>query len=211
MISQVQSLHQFIDAEKAQKMISTWQLQLPESIFSILYGRHVFDSLLAIPNCEGISIFNGINDDGKQAFVLIGTGPEGFLFIDIPFDMGNNCPVNCPNTGDLTAGFLWRRVPDHSMDITKVGKQITKMQATEMIARWGEQLPVLFLSGRAEMEALLAVPGCAGIIIYNAINEEGNHTLLLLATDKTGVIIPKYTVETADGLALKEGLILELK
>ena len=101
----------FVTRPVAIDMITTYQEQVPGSIKSNLYGREVYETLLTIPGCEGIRIFNGINKEGDHAFVLVPVDAmhqvirncqvvtnAGMLFIEDPiFDNGLACPPYCPN------------------------------------------------------------------------------------------------------------------
>lgn len=166
----------------AHEMLALWQQQYPTYTVAQLYGRHVFESLLAIKNCAGITVFNGINEEGTQAFVLIGTNPQGFLFIDDPiFDMGS---FPFPPDTNTFAGF--------SQPPAMSGKEISRETAAVMINKWQEEQPEdlhATLVSRAEVEVLLMISDCAGIMICNALDEEGHYTLVLLPVDATGAVI----------------------
>lgn len=73
-ISEVGSI---ISQKLAQEMIETWQQQEPDAVRSIMYGRHIFDELLSVPGCEGIKVFNAINNKNMQAFVFVAADNKG--------------------------------------------------------------------------------------------------------------------------------------
>ena len=73
----ISDLGAIISLKLATEMIETWQQQEPEAVRSIIYGRHIFDALLAVPGCEGIKVFNAINDKNMQAFVFVAAGKNG--------------------------------------------------------------------------------------------------------------------------------------
>lgn len=221
-VSDISNIGTFIKPQQAQTITSTWRNQHPKAIFSFLYGRHLFDKILAAPNCEGIRIFNGINDEGKQALVFIGTDAyeepifsylSGFILIDdLIGDLGLPCPPRCDLFGDISQGYLWKQAADNSLDLSQTGKNISLQKARGMINAWQHQQPTAvysFLFGRKKFEALLAVPDCAGIVVYNGINEENKQTLVILPVDAQGVNIMEYSLAIPEGLRLCEGPILE--
>lgn len=224
--NEIRNTGTYIKPQQAQNIIAAWQSQYPRAIFSFLYGRHIFDKIFAAPTCAGIRIFNGINDEGKQALVFIGTDAaekhifsyelqtaEGSILVDTPIgDLGLPCPPECPLIRDISVGYLWKQPGDNSLDLTQAGGNISRQKAHEMISNWQNQMPdsiYSFLFGREMFEALLAVPDCAGIVVFNGLNQENRQTLVILPVDAKGVNIMQYTVTTPEGIQLCEGLILE--
>lgn len=226
-LTAIKHIGKFIKPQQAETAIAAWQTKHPKGIFSFLYGRHVFDTMLAAPGCDGIRIFNGINDEGKQALVFIGTdaqgghifsyqlqNAEGLMLVEDPiWDLGIPCPPRCDIFGDIHLGYLWKQVPDNSLDISRAGENISRQKASAMIDAWQSQMPdsvYSFLFGREGIEALLALPNCAGIVVFNGINEEDNQqTLILLPVDAKGVNITQYKVPVPEGIEFRDGLILD--
>ncbi|MBS1599593.1 MAG: hypothetical protein JST75_15315 [Bacteroidetes bacterium] len=55
-----------------------------------------------------------------------------------------------------------------------------------------DQLAQCFTIGRDIIEQILAQPGCVALRIYNALNENGEHTLVYAGVDKQGDTIFEY-------------------
>jgi hypothetical protein len=72
-----------------------------------------------------------------------------------------------------------------------------------MISAWQNEEPEAirsWLYGREVIDAVLAVPGCAGIRVFNGINDKGVHALVFTAVDAAGGNILQYKINTPDGL-----------
>lgn len=106
----IADLGDLISRKKAMEMVEKWQSKEdPEAIKSILYGRNIFDQLLAVPGCEGIRVFNAYNDKNMQAFVFVAVDGrnnnireykrpgDGETVIAPIADTGLPCPADCPN------------------------------------------------------------------------------------------------------------------
>ncbi|MBW8687751.1 hypothetical protein [Chitinophaga rhizophila] len=214
----------FVNAEQAQFLIADWQQTYPQGIFSILYGRHLFDQLLAAPDCVGIRIFNGINTGNKQAFVFVAVNAAGTSILSYElltdsgpvqvnntiWDVGVPCPPFCdePPVGQA---YLWRRPIDPSLNMKEIGRSISYEKATIMVGAWQQQfpgMPAAFFFTRDVITAMLSVPGCAGVAIYNGIDKEQEQTLILTPADTTGRCIFNYTTITAEGTCLSDVQLL---
>ncbi|MFL5744925.1 MAG: hypothetical protein ACJ751_09690, partial [Niastella sp.] len=109
-LKEIHKIGALISLEKAKEMIESWQNQEPEAVKSILYGRNIFEQLMQVPGCVGIRVFNGLNDDGQQAFVFVPVGERnqnilnysvykenGMVVVEAPIaDGGLPCPTYCP-------------------------------------------------------------------------------------------------------------------
>ena len=64
--------------------------------------------------------------------------------------------------------------------------------------------------GREIIEKILAQPGCAGLSIHPAYNEENVSTLVFAGVDTDGQQILKYSVIGQNGnIEIKDGLIVD--
>jgi hypothetical protein len=97
------------------------------------------------------------------------------------------------------------------IDYAKVGEPISHELAAKMVKDYNDSNPkdqVCFNIGKNIVEQILAQPRCAGLRIYNAINELGQHTLVYAGIDETGKVILEYSSVHEDGkLGKVEGLI----
>ncbi|WP_298734738.1 hypothetical protein [uncultured Chitinophaga sp.] len=203
LLKDIRKIGSFISSKQAQEMIAAYQQQEPEGTRSVVYGRHVFEALLQIPGCEGIRAFNAINAEGIHTFVLIGANAKGKHIYEAIFDTGLPCPASCPFGSADLEGYLWKKANEAPLDLTTIGASISRAAAHEMIATWQNEEPEAFRSwlyGRELFDALLAVPGCAGIRIFNGINDQGAHSLVFTAVDAVGGNILEYKVNTANGV-----------
>ncbi|HEY1202865.1 MAG TPA: hypothetical protein VGE79_17900 [Niastella sp.] len=220
-LKDISKVGEFVSPEKAQEMISAWQRQEPDGVFSFLYGRHVFESILAVPYCEGIRVFNAFMEQGdRQALVLVAVDASGKHILNYPvqtsegmqlmnapiMDLGVPCPPFCPLNADPTLdGYSWKHTGSEPLNLEKAGAAITRKEAQQMISAWQIQEPdavFSFLYGRDIFDSMLSVPGCAGIRIFNGINEEQRQALVFVAVDVKGSNILQYNVITAEGMRI---------
>lgn len=99
---------QLVTRTAGAEMIEAYQALVPGSIKSSLYGRELFDALLAVEDCTTLRVCNGIDDEGDHKTVLlplnakysvIRKGYIGATFIDDPIgDNSITCPPWCPTT-----------------------------------------------------------------------------------------------------------------
>jgi len=220
-LKDIRKIGEFVTPQKAQEMITAWQRQEPDGVFSFLYGRHVFESILAVPHCEGIRIFNAfMEQEDQQALVLVAVDAagkhilnyplqtnEGMQLIDAPImDFAVRCPPWCPGEGNTTLdGTTWRHTGNEPLNLEKAGAAITREEAQKMISAWQIQEPdavFSFLYGRDIFDTMLSVPGCAGIRIFNGINQEQRQALVFVAVNAKGSNILQHSVITAEGMRI---------
>ncbi|MFL5748149.1 MAG: hypothetical protein ACJ751_25980 [Niastella sp.] len=106
--TKIADVGELISRKKATELVENWQGKEPEAVRSILYGREIFDQLLAVPGCEGIRVFNAYTDNNTQTFVFVAVdarnnnireykrGDDEIVKAPIA-DGGLPCPSNCPN------------------------------------------------------------------------------------------------------------------
>jgi hypothetical protein len=82
----------------AQQMIENFQSHNQGKVFSNLYGKTVFENILAVVGVEGIYFSNGIDEKGAEHLVLAGVNKNGEVVEEAgPFNDGLLCPpYNCP-------------------------------------------------------------------------------------------------------------------
>jgi len=89
-----------------------------------------------------------------------------------------------------------------SKDYATVGEGISHELAGTFIQDYTEKYPndvVSYHIGKNIIEQILAQPGCVGIRFYNALNEEGQKTLVYLGIDAAGKDMMKKVVVLEDG------------
>lgn len=82
---------------KAAAWTATYQNDHAGGLQSVFYSADVFLKLLRQDGATGIRIYNAINPDGKECFVLVGATEEGDLTEEhnLVFDKGQGCPDTC--------------------------------------------------------------------------------------------------------------------
>jgi hypothetical protein len=86
-----------ISFKKAEAWTATYQSDHASGLQSMFYSADVFLKLLRQDGATGIRIYNAINADGKECFVLVGATEEGDLTAEhnFVFDKGQGCPDIC--------------------------------------------------------------------------------------------------------------------
>lgn len=86
--------------------------------------------------------------------------------------------------------------------VAQIGEEIGLELGTQLINKFQEANPTLrdsYVIGREIIEMILSQPSCQGIRIFNAINENGENTLVYVGVDSNGKSILKYTTVSSNG------------
>src|SRR5579863_5494882 len=89
-----------------------------------------------------------------------------------------------------------------NLEVASIGEAIDHNLAKEMIQSYQTKYPETFttlVAGRKIIDQILAQPGCVGIRFIDAINEEGQKTLVYVGVDATGKDILKNVVVEKNG------------
>lgn len=223
-LSQISKIGSLISLQQAQEMIEAYQQQEPDGIRSFLYGRHIFDKLLSVPGCEGIRVFNGLNSKGIHALVFVAVDgnnrnileykvstPDGIITVAAPLaDDGVYCPFDCPKGGGFGVvespeweTYIWTNNSFGGKKIAEIGSFISRKTAIDMINAYQSEEPDNIFSvlyGRDNFETLLSVPGCEGIRVFNALNQEGKNVFVFVTVDAQNNNIRQYKINTPDGV-----------
>ncbi len=87
-------------------------------------------------------------------------------------------------------------------DISSIGEEIGQELGAEFVVSFREKYPneaVSYQVGRNIIDQILAQPGCVGLRFYNALNEDGQKTLVYVGVDAAGKDLVKSTVILTDG------------
>jgi len=87
-------------------------------------------------------------------------------------------------------------------DYSKVGEGISHELAAEFVnahARTTAEGVTSYVIGRNIIDEILAQQGCVGIRFYNALNENGQKTLVYVGIDADGKDIVKKVIVLEDG------------
>ena len=88
------------------------------------------------------------------------------------------------------------------MDVAAIGEAIDHELAKELIQSYKNTYPQAFTStviGRNIIEQILAPPGCVGINFVDAINEQGQKTLVYVGVDADAKAITEHVVVNQSG------------
>jgi hypothetical protein len=97
------------------------------------------------------------------------------------------------------------------VDFPAVGEQISHELAARMVKNHHDAHSVdesnSYYIGKNIIEQMLAQPGCAGIRFFDAINENGQKTLVYVGIDAKGKSIVEFSAVNGHGkLAIVEGM-----
>ncbi len=93
---------EFIDLDQAKVYLKKFRIKYPEYIKGEVFTKSFIEELLEQDDCEGIRIYNGIDDDGVGCFVLVATNSADEDMADqLLLEGGNACPDFCDDLSPL--------------------------------------------------------------------------------------------------------------
>ena len=87
--------------------------------------------------------------------------------------------------------------------IAQIGEHVGIELGTKLVKDYFDAYPEQaygHVIGRAIMDKILAQPGCEGIVVYPALNESGNKTLVYAGIDAKGKAIIQIPIVQTDGV-----------
>jgi hypothetical protein len=90
-----------------------------------------------------------------------------------------------------------------NLEVASIGEAIDHELAKKLINSYKEAYPESFTAvvvGRNIIDQILAQPGCVGIRFIDALNEEGQKTLVCVGVDAAGKDILKSVVVERNGM-----------
>ena len=84
----------------------------------------------------------------------------------------------------------------------QVGELISEELGAKMVKDFQDKYPDMqtnFSIGREILEKILSQPGCAGLRLFNAMDDLGNVSLVYIAVDEKGRTIDEYSVVEENG------------
>ncbi|HEU4537883.1 MAG TPA: hypothetical protein VFS00_27375 [Polyangiaceae bacterium] len=182
-----------IEAEAARRWVDAYVARHPGELRSIYFGRDAFEAAVRRPGAEGVSMRLAINDEGNVTFALVpldhdgkrlpaaevSTGGGSFFVVD----SGLICPPSCPSDENARARLH-----------RGVGAPIASEAAQRWVDAYRTRHPTGLHSvfyGRDVLEALLDRPGCEGVSIERALDDEGREALVLLPRGRDGGALPR--------------------
>lgn len=93
----ISSIGKIIEGAQAEEWIKSFQSANSNSAHSFLFGKDIFNQLLAQTGIAGIAFINGTKASGQDALVLVGVTENGtMLWNSLIFDDSKVCPPDCP-------------------------------------------------------------------------------------------------------------------
>jgi hypothetical protein len=89
-----------------------------------------------------------------------------------------------------------------NLEVASIGEAIDHQLAKQLIQSYQTKYPEAFTTvviGRKIIDQILAQPGCVGIRFIDAINEEGQKTLVYVGIDAAGKDMLKHVVVERNG------------
>ena len=87
-----------------------------------------------------------------------------------------------------------------------IGEPINHELAAKMVKDYEDAYPgqeLFYCVGKNIINQILSQPGCVAMRFHNAIDENGNHTLVYAGVDKKGATIMEITAVNKDGQIAK--------
>ncbi len=96
---------EFITLEDGAAMTARYRNSIiPGETIGFIGSKNIFDRILNQPGCEGIRIYFGINEFGKQNLVVVGTDDVGNDLADgLIADSFGACPPICSSSNSLNS------------------------------------------------------------------------------------------------------------
>ncbi|SFF09822.1 hypothetical protein SAMN05518672_11634 [Chitinophaga sp. CF118] len=99
----------------------------------------------------------------------------------------------------------------HQTPVAQIGEHVGIELGTKLVKDYFDAYPEQaygHVIGRAIIDKILAQPGCEGIIIYPALNEDGRRTLVYAGVDAKRKAIVKIPIVNTDGVIRFEDAIV---
>lgn len=101
----------------------------------------------------------------------------------------------------------------HQRPIAQIGEHVGIELGTKLVKDYFDAYPEQaygHVIGRAIMDKILAQPGCEGVVIYPALNENGKKTLVYAGIDAKGKAIVKIPIVNTDGaIHFEDGIVAD--
>ncbi|HVU53704.1 MAG TPA: hypothetical protein VHD83_01560 [Puia sp.] len=98
-------------------------------------------------------------------------------------------------------------------DVATIGEAIDHELAANLVKSYYEKYPESFTGvtiGRNIIEQILAQPGCVGMRFYDAVNEEGQKTLVYVGVDASGKdLVRKVMVEKGGAISTAPAIVAD--
>jgi hypothetical protein len=99
------------------------------------------------------------------------------------------------------------------LDVASIGEAIDHELAANLVRSYQEKYPESFTGvtiGRNIIDEILAQPGCVGMRFYDAVNEEGQKTLVYVGVDASGKdMVKRVVVEKGGAISTAPAIVAD--
>jgi hypothetical protein len=187
-----------ISSAQAVAWTHRYQEAHPNDTWGGLFDAGIYKQLLGQDGCQGLRIYNAINEEEKNAFVLVGVDAAGSdLTSGKVADLSTPCPPMTYNS-ILVSAMPTQILPPSG----PAGGIISLELATRMTHQYQERYPGTpqdFYYSAGFFHKLLEQEGCTGLRIYRAINDEDKECMVIVGVNAEGS-------DMTEGLLLDEGV-----
>lgn len=179
-----------IDLKDGIAMVAHYRETYPNNVGSYLIGKEILLAILGQVGCEGIRFFNALEEPGKPTLVFLAVNGECRLLapsstIGASGDMVNALPIVGerikPGGGglqeDVNEGW---GIPEKTGRL-EAGEAISYQEGIRMVRDYLSaghlSIVMSYTIGRKLLSDILNQAGCAGVKLYNAL-EQGMPTLV---------------------------------
>jgi len=97
--------------------------------------------------------------------------------------------------------------------VAAIGEEVGYELGAQLVKNYQEANPSdtqFYTIGRNIIEQILAQPGVEGIRFYNAIDEQGEKTLVYVGVDANGKVIKEYSLVDSEGnIAVRPAIVAD--
>lgn len=92
-----------IPPEDAGAMTAEYRQRNPNQTIAHFFGRDILQEMLDQPDCMGIRMYYGINENGERELVLVGADQNENDLLDLVADLSCPCPKACASSNLLNS------------------------------------------------------------------------------------------------------------
>ena len=163
-----------ITKETAQKWIQNFQAKHVDELHGYTYGKQKIKELLALPQTEGVYIFNGLDGDGNMHLVFKAADKNNEIVQNgIAYDDVMPCPPFCPKEDNVAS----------------IGSRIAEGLAQQWIENFQKNTNgrvYAHLFGKDVFKEILSKENIEGIFFAYALDENQTEQLVLTGVTKDG-------------------------
>ncbi|PJJ60740.1 hypothetical protein [Hymenobacter chitinivorans] len=176
---------EIISVAQAVEWTHRFQKENSQKTWAVLFENKIYKQLLAQKGCQGLRIYNAINADDKNAFVLVGVDEAGDMTAN-----GEVADIGTPSPPGPYASPLISGPAEHLEPFPESAGSIIPLDlAAKMTHRYQQTYPNGQWAGYYSAYVynnLMEQPGCLGIRLYNGIKEDKSECYVLVGVNEKG-------------------------